>query len=33
MPKMWNRIRRYSDDPNAGLEAGLHDLPNLIHAH
>jgi hypothetical protein len=33
LPKMWNRIRGYSDDANAGLEAGLRDLPNLIHAH
>ena len=33
MPKMRNRIRRYSDDANPGLEAGLRDLPNLIHAH
>jgi hypothetical protein len=32
MPKMWNRIHRYSNDPNAGLEAGLHDLQNVIHA-
>ena len=33
MPEMWDRLFCYSNDANAGLEAGLYGLWILVHAH